>query len=124
MSLLPDWMTGYDASNAEAAAAADAQLRQINKERYDGTSLAGIVKANYAKQEKMGTEAQRAEIDKSFTDELKARANSIFGTPLRWLGEILKATFLAVPVWIWLVAAIAVFFYFGGGGWLKRKLKK
>lgn len=116
MNLLPDWLTGFDADNAQAAAEADAKLQALNAQTY-GPAYTPKDTQSY------GVQTQRDEIDQAFNDELDARAGSIIGRPLRILGNVLKSTLFAIPVWVWLTAGVILFFYLGGGPWLRRVIK-
>ena len=144
MSWLPDWATGYDAANAEKAAAADAQLRQMNAVDYSpggsiyndaagqygstyADSLAGTVAADYRAQDisaPMGQDAQRGQIQDAFDTTLQKKADGIFGTFFGGLFDVIKTILKAIPFWVWIVAAVALFLYFGGAGWLRGKAKK
>jgi hypothetical protein len=74
------------------------------------------------------TESHQAQINQAFTDELDARANSIIGSPLRVVGNVVgnvvKSAGFAVPRWLWLAAGVAVFAYFGGFTWLRKIVKR
>lgn len=144
MSWLPDWATGYDAANADRAAAADAQLRQMNAVDYSpggsiyndaagqygstyADSLAGKVAADYAAQDvsaPMGQDAQREQIQKEFDTTMQKKADGIFGTFFGGIFDVLKTILKAIPLWVWIVAGIALFIWLGGGGWLRRKANK
>jgi hypothetical protein len=126
MSLLPDWLTGYDSDNADAAAAADAESRRINALNRDRGRLSEAAyeqtQRDFQTQEPIGQAAQRAAIDKAFTDELADRAKGIFKTPLDVAWETILAILKAVPWFVWLGAAVAIFLWLGWGKWLLRKL--
>lgn len=141
MSWLPDWITGYDAANADAAAAADAQLRQMNATDYSAggsiydqvaatqgnaaaDALSGKVAADYAAQDvsaPMGQDAQRTQIQTAFDTTAQTKANGIFGTFFGGIFDVVKTILKAIPLWVWIVAGIALFLWLGGGGWLRRK---
>ena len=117
MSLLPDWLTGFDPQNAEAAAAADKRLQELNAQTYGPFYTPKDTQA-------YGTGPGRDAVDQAFSDELDARAEGIFGTPLRVLGKVLSSTLFAIPMWVWLVAAGVAFWYLGGFTWLRGSLAK
>jgi len=141
MSLLPDWLTGYDAQNADAAAAADAQLQQMNATDYapggniydtiaanDGTAAADAAQAaqkkNAASAAPSGQAAQRTQIDQAFTSTLDSQAQAIVGGPLAVFWATVKSILKAIPWWLWLVILLVPFGYLGGFGWLSRNAKK
>lgn len=115
MSILPDWLTGYDAENAARAAAADAELRRLAEQRgqivapdsFDFTS----------------PDAQRQQIDQTFTDTLDSRAKSLIGNPLAVVWSTIAAILKAIPLWVWIVAALFAFYWLGGFTWAARKTK-
>ena len=141
MSILPDWLTGYDSANADAAAAADAQLQQLNAKDYApggsaydavlaqqgqpaADALLNTVATDYSTQAPIGTDAQRASIDQAFTDSLANSAKNIVGTPLGILWAEIKALLKAVPWWVWIIILIVPFAWLGGFGFLSRKARK
>lgn len=141
MSILPNWLTGYDAANADAAAAADAKLRQMNSATYSrggsaynyvaatqGTdaadALAGKVANDYAAQAPIGVTDQQAAIDATFTDSLDASAKSIIGTPLGIFWAEVKALIKAVPWWVWAISVVAGFLWLGGAAIIRKFVVK
>ena len=127
MSLLPDWITGYDSTNADAAAAADAQLQTLNAADYAPggkfytPAAAAAVASDYSTQPTFGVAAQRSQIDAAFTDKLQSEANGLLGTPLGILWAEIKALVFALPWWVWAGAIVAVFLWLGGLGWVRKK---
>ena len=107
MSLLPDWLTGYDEENALRAQEADRRLRKMGLSNYDQAS--DYDPAN-----------QRAQIDHAFTDQLY-RGPNIFR---KLLGETLWAILAAVPAIVWIGGAVALFWWLGGFTWAKRAIAK
>ncbi len=130
MSLLPDWLTGYDSANADAAAAADAQLQASNASlygvggKYYTPSNWDAVQTDYATQAPIGVAAQSAAIDQAFTDSLDQSARSIVGGPLGVIGDMIKSIFKAFPWWVWLVLAAVAFAWLGGFTLLRGSLAK
>jgi hypothetical protein len=132
MSWLPNWLTGYDQANADAASAADARLQQLNAERYaNDERLAAIVAAN-RERELYGTNdgsyggigaydarAQTEDIQNAFQTELDARAKSLIGSPLDGLGALLKSILKALPMWLWIALGLGLFVWLGGLTWLR-----
>lgn len=114
---LPDWLTGFDAANADAAAAADAQLRDLNAKTYTGAAAAQVAR-DYANQDAstggFGEDVQRGEITQTFQDTLDAEAAAIVGTPSQIFGREILALLKAVPLWVWLVLGFVVFLWLGG----------
>ena len=106
MSLLPDWLTGYDEENALRAQAADATLREMGLSNYDRAS-------DYS------PDNQRGQIDAAFTTQLYSGPNFI----RRILGETIWAILASVPAIVWIGGAVALFIWAGGFTWLKGKLK-
>jgi hypothetical protein len=111
MSWLPDWLTGYDAENAARAADADAQLRELNRERY------GVDYVN--RDDWQPDAAARDSIDAAFVsglDDGRKNTNSfLWGT----LGQFFKT----VPTVVWVGLAVAAFAWLGGFTWLARNTK-
>ena len=134
MSFLPDWLTGYDSTNAEAAAAADAQLQDMNAVDYGiggkfySVGNAAAVDAQRASELAStggyGVGNQTAAIDQVFTDTLDAEANSIVVTPLGIFWAEVKALLKAVPWWVWVLGLVAVFFWLGGAAFVRRYVSK
>lgn len=164
MSLLPDWITGYDPENAARSAAADAELRRITAARiaqgdfYTPAEVANIrndyinqdlalgvplaaAERNYddglarylatgdtsgfalAADAAFSTAAQRNQIDQTFNTELQARADSLIGQPIDFVGNLVAKILKAVPWWIWVGLGVAVFAWAGGFTWLARQTK-
>lgn len=131
MSILPDWLTGYDAENAQRAAAADAKLSELNKAdyqtpggKYYSAANAAAVTKDYATQATFGADAQRTEIDQAFTDTLDSQAKSIIGGPLGIAWATIKSILGAIPWWIWAAAGLALFVWLGGITLLRGSLAK
>ena len=130
MSLLPDWLTGYDQANADAAANADAQLHAAAIAdyatpggKYYSAANAAAVAADYASQAPMGVVSQQAAIDTVFTDSLASTAGGIVGTPTGIFWSEVKSLLSAIPWWVWIGAASGVFFWLGGFDWLTRSAR-
>jgi hypothetical protein len=129
MSWLPDWLTGYDAENAQRAADADARLRELNELRARdlGDDWYDQVLENYANQEAFGLDAQRAEIDRAAVDSLESSAAAsvgFLGNLLNTVWQPIKAILKAIPLWVWLLAGVGLFLYFGGFSLIKRNLPR
>lgn len=69
-----------------------------------------------------------AQVDQAFEegwDEGKDNISSgIKGTLNKVVADPIKALLGGLPWWLWLGAGLAVFFYFGGAGWLKKQMEK
>ena len=130
MSILPNWLTGYDEANAQAAAAADEKLRQMAADdygpggKYYSPENWVAVQENYKAQGVISATDQQAQIDKAFTDKLSEQAGAIIGTPLRVAWATIWAVVKSIPVWVWIAAAIGVFVWMGGLSLLKGRLAK
>jgi len=129
MSWLPDWITGYDAENADRAAAADAELRRINQENrdrglYDDATW-GKIQKDYETEVSFDPGQQRDSIDDAFKEGLDQGAGNISGFisgAFNFVGKALSAVVLGIPFWVWLLVAGALFWKLGGLNMLKRKL--
>lgn len=137
MSLLPDWLTGFDSANSTAASEADAQLQVLNNAQYGpGGSYYTpetwtAVNANRDSELAnggYGPAAQQAQIDQTFTDKLDSQAQSIIGGPLGVAWATIKAILKSVPWWVWILGFVAVFFWLGGAAmvraWVGKKAKQ
>ena len=141
MSILPQWLTNIWNPNADAGAAADAQLRAMNSVDYApggkiyekiaaerGTAAADAaqaqVTANYDTQAPIGETAQNAAIDQAFTDSLDASASNLIGSPLAVLWAEIKALIKSVPWWVWIIGIVAVFFWLGGAAIIRAAVKR
>jgi hypothetical protein len=106
--------TGYDEENAARAEAAQAQLKAMGGANNDYfTDFNQVTVADQ-------TKAQ----EDSFNADVRANADTIIGAPLRFVGRVLGAVLLGIPLWVWLVAGGFAFFYLGGGPVLKKWFKK
>ena len=124
MSLLPDWLTGYDSENADRAAAADAQLRAINQARIDEGFFTPVqaarIQSDYDSQFDFGVDAQRADIDKTFTDSVKENTSAFN----KGVWGLVKTILSAVPLSVWIIAGLVVFFMFGGPALVKSLFRR
>lgn len=113
MSLLPDWLTGFDRENADRAAEADAKLQALNAETYGPF---------YQPQDSQpyGADAQAQIIDDVFFTE----ATRFPRWSAAWVTRGLKEFFGLLPWWLWAGALVAVFYWLGGFTWLKGSLAK
>lgn len=129
MSWLPDWVTGFDADNAQRAADADAYLRADNERKGRGTTL---IQDKLAGKEGVEVhantvEGQRQEIDAAFEEGLQDGANNITGFVsgvFKFVGKAISAVLFGIPAWAWLLGIGAVWVYLGMPGLkaLKKKL--
>jgi len=113
MSLLPDWLTGYDEENAQAAAAADAEIKRLNVEDY-GPFYVGSDTQSYQPAD------QRAEVDDEFftaATRFPRWSASVVG---RYLLEFLRL----IPWWVWVGLALVLFAWLGGFSRFKGALAK
>jgi hypothetical protein len=113
MSFLPDWITGFDSANADAAAEADAKLQTINAQTYGPF---------YQPQDSQpyGSAQQQAEIDNVFFEEATRFPRWSASAVTRYLGEIFKL----IPWWVWAGACLVFFFYLGGAVLIRKQLSK
>lgn len=132
MSWLPDWLTGYDAENAARGARADAELNRMAQEdyltpggRYYSEENAAAVRRNYETDAYLNDAQAHEAIDQAFDEGWQEGrqnvSNTITGALNRIIADPLRAIIGGLPWWLWLAAALFVFGYFGGFGWLKRK---
>lgn len=124
MSWLPDWLTGYDSANAKKAAEADATLRAIHQSeiasgKYSPAQIEAI-NADYQAQGSFDPLAQR--------DDIQATFNTAVGDQVKKLGDAANAGFFgflkAIPISIWIIGGIALFFWAGGPALLKGRIAK
>ncbi len=111
------FFTGYDQENARRAEEADARLESMGlglNDRVTDFELDGNAFT-------VGNQVSAQE--ESFNADVRSNADSIIGAPLRFVGRILGATLLAIPLWLWLVAGLVLFFYLGGGPVLRKWVK-
>ena len=128
MSWLPDWITGFDADNAARAAAADAELRRLNQAKrdagiYDDAQWAAITE-DYAGQLPFDPNAQRQDIQVTFTTAATDNAKRIRDGFKNLVNGAVWEALKTIPVSVWIIAAIALFFWLGGAKLLKGSLAK
>jgi len=133
MAWLPNWLTGLDTENLAQARAADEKLRQMNRAKYGPGGpdydpyLWAQIEDNYARQDEFtafddftAEQQVQAEFDAGLED---AAAGLVKGTRDS-IGAGLWNLFRLIPLWVWLLGAVAVFlFYLGGLDLLRRKIK-
>lgn len=118
-----NWVTGYDAENAAAAAAADETSRRLATEAY---SLGGrsytpenweAVQAGWTREGSFSREAAEAEIDKAFDEGWREGqenvASAIKGTINKVVGGPLVAILSGIPAWVWIVGLLYLAWTFG-----------
>ncbi len=138
MSWLPDWLTGYDAENAERAAAADLRLQNMNAVDYApggsiyeraaserGTAYADDlldrVQLDFDSQSSFNPDDQRAEIDTAFVEGAAEGLKSAQDKFKGWLSSIGLGVLGFIPWWVWLLALGFLWFkYLGGSKTLRR----
>lgn len=118
-----------DDENAARAAAADAQLRDMNQARAQelGSEWLYQVDRNYASQVTFGVDAQNAQIDTAFGEGWNDGQKNVTGFVsgiFKGIGDVLGAVLLGIPFWVWAIAAIGVWGWLGFPGLsrLKKKL--
>ena len=112
------FFTGYDEENATRAAEADARLESMGAGLNDKVTDFELDGNSFTVGNQISAQEQ------SFNADVRSNADSIIGAPLRFFGRVLGATLLAIPLWIWLAAAVVLFFYLGGGPVLRKWFKK
>lgn len=117
MSLLT-YLFGDD-ENARRAEAADAQLRELNRNRYGVDYVNGDDWVPPAEQER--------QIDAAFAEGWQDGKRNVTGVVsgfFKVIGDGLGAILLGVPVWVWAVAGVALWAWLGFPGLskLRRKL--
>jgi len=106
MSVL-SWISGYDEDNAARAAAADAELRRLNQDRYGRD----YVNAD----DYLGQEAALGAIEESFDEGWQEGQQNVSGfiggTIKRIVADPLRAVIGGLPWWLWALALAALAFY-------------
>ena len=116
-------LVGYDEENAARAAAADAQLRELNAQDalIYGPSWQAQVETNYRAQESFDPDHQQDLIGEAFeqgaSEGLETMQDAVKGT----LSKVGLGALGFIPWWVWPAALIALFLYLGGGAWLRKK---
>ena len=113
MSFLPDWLTGYDAANAQAAREKEAQYARDLEAR--GRSYVPPANDSWTPSE----EAARNSITDAFQDGLNDGRRNTNNFIAGAISQVLKS----VPVVVWLCLAVVVFYWMGGFTWLARRTK-
>lgn len=125
MPFLPDWLTGYDAANADAAAKADAVRQGLDRQ---AVITGKITQAEADRRAAQGygvdKASQRQEIDDTFAASVKDNATALSAGIHDGLLFTVWRILSAVPLIIWIIAVAGGFIYFGGPLWLKKKLAK
>ena len=124
MSLL-SWISSYDGDNADAAAAADAKLRELNEQRYSGAQLEQV-RRNYATQEAIGRDAQERQIGEAFDegwDDGRKNVSGFIGKIFGVVADVLKSVLFGIPFWVWLLAGLFLAWRLGLLTKLLRKVK-
>ena len=125
MPWLPDWITGYDAANAAAADAADRKRQELDTQAWQRGNLD---LAEYQRRNTAGygvdADQQRADIDTTFAESVKENASTISAGINSTLSFTLGKILGAVPLIVWLGAAVALFLWMGGGALLKGRLAR
>jgi hypothetical protein len=122
---LPDWVTGYDAANADAAAKADAKRQELDQRAWaagkiDTAEAQRRAAAGYG----VDKETQREEIDDAFGDSVKDNAKAMSKSVSDTVGFAVWNILGAVPPVVWGLGLIALFLYMGGGVWLKGAINR
>lgn len=137
MSLLGYWNDlisqqpfGTDDSENARASSTRAQLNQINSDEavIYGQDWYAQTQINAAAD--LQSEADLGTVSDAFASGAEDGWGNVLGftsgtikNAFKRIGQILSATIFAIPLWAWLLAALVLFFYLGGGTLLKRKLK-
>jgi hypothetical protein len=115
---------GYDEENAARAAAADATLARLNREKFDrGELTAEQFQVIEARRLQSQFDAD-AEVWGGFKDGLEEGRQNIQNTVKGGLNFGGSLLFGSIPWWVWLVAAAALFFWMGGASLLKGSLSR
>lgn len=113
------WIYGDD-ENAQRAAAADAKLRELNRQLY------GV---DYVNQDTWVPPAeQEKQVDQAFNEgwqDGKKNVTGVVGGFFQVIRDGLGSVLLGIPAWVWLAAAAALWFYLGTPGLaaLKKKFR-
>lgn len=130
MSWLPNWLTGFDTANAEAGAAADATLQAMAIKDYGpgGKNYSpanwAAVQADYHSQAAFGVDAQQQQVQDAFDQTLQDEFNSVTSVPAGLTWSVVKAFLKSIPAFVWVVVAIAAFWYLGGAAIIRKQIEK
>ena len=124
---LGDWFSGGGQTQAEADANFAAQKVKLNQQigdrqiqdYYDGIDPATDATLNRDQAAVIGNlDSTTAAAAAGFKEGLGDGLGNVKAAVTGW------GPFKLVPVWVWLVALVALFLWAGGGLWLKGILKK
>lgn len=119
----PSWLVGGVDISAEQQRSneLDAQLAALNQKALaDGTyNQSTFDQAEFNRQRGQVADVN-AEVSTAFGQGIQDGANNIRGA----VGSAVSFPFKLIPWQLWAVGAVALFFYMGGGLWLKGILKK
>jgi hypothetical protein len=125
-NLINYWANGESADDAQAQA--DETDRRLRAEiARDADRLGPEVTAESLRHLDENPIDYEREIGDGFEDGLKEGSRTVTGFfrgVFDFTGEAFSAVLRGVPLWLWLVVAAGIFFYFGGGQWLKRRFFK
>ncbi len=122
---LPDFLTGYDADNAAAAAKAEAQRQALDAAAREAGKISAAEAARRAANGYgVDPTAQREEITATFTDSVVDNAKSMSQGVSDAINTGVWGILKTIPLTVWLIAGVALLFYMGGGVWLKGALNR
>lgn len=126
MPFLPNWLTGYDPANADAVNAKQAQLaaREAAARANGNVMLADYYNRGFGPGAGADYLADEAEIDQTFADSVKENAENMSKGVRDTLNFSLGKILGAVPWWVYLAGAFALFIYLGGGAVLRSRVAK
>lgn len=116
-----------DAEQARSDAA-DAELRQLNdlavsSGYYTPAQRDAANVAITAGNATTGASNYTGSVWSAFVEGLKTGPGQTSKSFWDWLSELLGGVLKAIPWWVWTLLGVAVFWYFGGFEWVRKKIK-
>jgi len=63
-------------------------------------------------------------VDREFNEAVGLGADNLVGGPVRLAGRVVWSVLKALPWWVYVAAGVGLFWYLGGGEWVKLWLKR
>ena len=125
MSLFSKLLLGVDLDEEQRRGeAADAALAALNREKYQSGEWTQSQFETAERNRLAGATGDVSdEVTTVFKDELKRGPQNVSAGINATLSGIVRTVVQAVPLSVWLIAAVALFVYVGGLEFVRRKLK-